>query len=757
MVAKEIQLDDEAKQLYQSLEGIEARELSGLVPLDANRLAQSLQEEEKQYDAWRLLLGEMINTLSSYFLSVNLSNQADKENAIINQLEKIFHKFSQRPGQVNPILIRYRGSTPSSNISQQFDYELICGHVVLDLDVVSHMIKRIGFADPSFPDKLLKSFEILSNQGINNLFLKIPKNKTELKRMRMAVRIVARYDKASKTNSPIVFTVNGKQVSVGLVYNERDLPDLNLTLLASLNGLKPQTMTQLAKKVDNWMRHPDAKISVSLHPSVYSAIFSIKKFREKLIASPIEINNVKWMMVESDREVVSEEMAQVARVVMDSSRGSQTDTARVLKSVYGNDYQRINSHQVVERLQLTTGLLTSIEKKPEDHHIEGEVLDNVEKRLDRVNDEVYDDLNVENKIVTAKSADQKRIIGKVHNKLVNLVSFYKTRSVTKKKMKDIVHRVVDFDDQDYETLAKDFDVSVKEAEELIELLKSCFDGRGNFRKGTFGRIIPEFARYERRIFEFLWHYLKETLHQRDRTAFLNSLQLLVGRLKQPKKSISVLLADLCENPAVVKFADRKAFMLANRLVRKYNRELISYQITPEDVLLVEEGLDKDVAEYAAWKIDRDREKFFEKIKTMHSRLTQALNSDEEEAKPMDAQYLLAQEREAYIFLSLVGGETARSVIVSAVKEFGDPESETYHLKKSQLHMADLLQLLKVAVRGLGRIGEAENIYLLEYVKNTADELIRLGKSVYHEDLIHQILEWIEISKQNITKRAESLS
>jgi len=757
MEDKKIQLDDDARQLYQSFDGIETRELSGLEPLDANRLAQSLLEEEKQYDAWRLLLGKMVNTLSTYFFSVNLSNQADKEKAIFNQLEKIFHKFSQRSGQVNPILIRYRGSATNPNVSPKFDYEVIFGHVVLDIDLVSHMMKRIGFTDSSLPDKILKSFEILSSQGISNLFLKIPKNKTGFKRMRMALRIVARYDKASKTNSPIVFTVNGKQVSVGLVSNERNLLDPNLTLLAGLNGLKPQTITQLAKKVDNWMRHPDAKISISLHPSVYSAIFSIKKFREKLIASPIEINNLKWMMVESDREVVSEEMAQVARVVMETSGGSQTDTARVLKSVYGNDYQRINSHQVVERLHLTSGLLTSIEKKPEDKNIEGEVLDNVEKRLDRVHDEVYEDLDVEDKDVTAKSADQETLIGKVHTKLVNLVSFQKRRSVAKKKMKEIVHRVVDFDDQDYETLAKDFDVSVKEAEELIELLKSCFDGRGNFRKGTFGTIMPEFARYERRIFEFLWHYLKETLHQGDRSAFLNSLQLLVDRLKQPKRSIAVLLADLCENPAVVKFADRKAFMLANRLVRKYNRELISYQITPEDVLLVEEGLDKDVAEYAAWKIDRDREKFFEKIKTMHGRLTRALNSDEEEVKPMDAQYLLAQEREAYIFLSLVGGETARSVIVSAVKEFGDPESEIYHLKKSQLHMSDLLQLLKVAVRGLGRIGEPKNVYLLESVNSMADELIQLGKSVYHEDLIHQILEWIETSKQNITNRAERLS
>ena len=278
MDAKEIKLDDDAKQLYQSFAGIETRELSGLEPLDANRLAQSLLEEEKQYDAWRLLLGKMVNTLSAYFLSVNLSNPADKEKAAFNQLEKIFHKFSQRPGQVNPILIRYRGFETNPDISPKFDYEVIFGHVVLDLDIVSHMVKRIGFTDSSLPDKTLKSFEILSAQGINNLFLKIPKNKIEIKRMRLALRIISRYNKASKTNSPIVFTVKGKQVSIGLVHNEKEMPDPNLTLLAGLNRLKPQTITQLAKKVDKWMRHPDANISISLHPSVYSAIFSIKKF-----------------------------------------------------------------------------------------------------------------------------------------------------------------------------------------------------------------------------------------------------------------------------------------------------------------------------------------------------------------------------------------------------------------------------------------------------------------------------------------------
>jgi len=76
--------------------------------------------------------------------------------------------------------------------------------------------------------------------------------------------------------------------------------------------------------------------------------------------------------------------------------------------------------------------------------------------------------------------------------------------------------------------------------------------------------------------------------------------------------------------------------------------------------------------------------------------------------------------------------------LSAVKEFGNMESEIYKLRKSQAHLADLLQLLKVAVRGLGRIGKSEDIYLLDHLKNKAPELIGLGKAVYHEELIHQI-------------------
>jgi hypothetical protein len=424
-----------------------------------------------------------------------------------------------------------------------------------------------------------------------------------------------------------------------------------------------------------------------------------------------------------------------------------------LRSVYGEDYKRIDSQKVVERLQATSGLLDTIEEKSAGKEIEGEVLDNVEKRLDQVSDEVYDNLFVEGNKVEASSADKETFIGKVHTKLVNFVSFYKKRSATKKKMKDMVHHVIDFDDQDYETLAKDFKVTVNESEKLIRMLKSCFDSQGNFRKGIFSNIIPDLVRYERRIFDFLWHHLKESLHQKDRAAFLDSLQLLVDRLKQPKKSIAVLLEDLIHNPSIVRFADRKAFMLGSRLVRKYSQELVSYQITPEDVLLVDEGLDKNVANYTAWKIDKEQERFFEKIKTVHMRVAEALDSDDDDAQLMSSQDLLALEREAYLFLSLVGGNTARSVILSALKEYGYPESEIYQLKKSPSLMSDLLQLLKVAIRGWGRLGKSNESSSLDDIKGRLEVFVELTNSMHQEDLINQIREWIDASKDKIAQKA----
>jgi hypothetical protein len=320
-------------------------------------------------------------------------------------------------------------------------------------------------------------------------------------------------------------------------------------------------------------------------------------------------------------------------------------------------------------------------------------------------------------------------------------------------MTQMVHRVIDFDNQDYETLAEDFKVTLDEAKTLVKMLKSCFDRRGNFSKSTFGRIMPDLERYESRIFDFLWHNLKESLHHNDRAAFLDSLQLLVDRLKQPQNSLSVLLEDLYQNPSVIRFADRKAFMLGNRLVRSYSQEIVSYQITPEDSLLEKEGVDHKIASYAAWKIDKNQDKLFEKIRTVHRRLLEILDSDKEDNRLLSIQDLLTLEREIYIFLALVGGNTGRSVLLSALKEYGHPESDLYQLTNSQRHMADLLQLLKIVIRGISRVGDGNEVTFIEDIIGRLEVFSQLTNNLHEKDLINQIKECAVSAKQELLAKA----
>lgn len=124
----------------------------------------------------------------------------------------------------------------------------------------------------------------------------------------------------------------------------------------------------------------------------------------------------------------------------------------------------------------------------------------MEERLGRVEESVYDNIRIEGNPIKAYTPGRGTVTEKVHTKIGKIVTFQKNRSETKKKMTQMVHRVIEFDVRDYETLAEDFKVSVDQAKTLVKTIKSCFDSQGNFSKSTFARIIPELERYERRIF-----------------------------------------------------------------------------------------------------------------------------------------------------------------------------------------------------------------------------------------------------------------
>ncbi len=735
-------LDEEAAQLFEKLRGID----SGY---GKDRLSESLEEEKKREDEKRTLLVELVHLLSAYLLDVNLSRESKIENETLNHFSETLDQLIKISPKKRTILIRYRGFPNDPNVAEKDDYEVIYGNTIIDSAIVSEMIKRLGHRMSHLDNQLNRAFKVFSTHNIYTFYMKIPGVSVKQKdRLYDVLRAQSRYKTAVETNSPIVFfKEEGKKMSFPLVLNESGLPDENLTLLAVANNLKPELVKILVDKI--------GKSSLKdRYMSIYNAILSVKKLKGKLVKPPIEVNNVIWLMADQEKEIVSQEKTEVAQFAIKSAGGSPQKAAKVLKSVYGNDYDKIDSKNLDERLRLSSNLLNSVEKTTESHRMRKEILGNIDTRLEQVHEQVFDDLFTQKETDASASGKKLGVLGTLHEKLLNTVMFYKRRIDTKKKMREIVHRSIDFSLQDFETLAKDFDISIEEAKELTEMLKECFDKHGRFIRGAFKKIMPEFSRYERKIFEFLWHYLRESIHQKDRTVYLNSLQLLIAKMQRPKKAMGILLSDFCQDAKTINYSDSKALMLCSLLVRKYSKGLIDLEITPEDVLQVIEGLDKGVVNYTAWKIGKDQNSFFEKIRTIHQNLIKALDIGRKEAPSMSLPFLISLEREAYIFFSLAGGTSAHSIVLSAVKEYGDPDSMIYHGKKSQENLGALLKNLRIAIRGLGRVGGSGDLSALDEVKGNENRLAALEKSNRNKMRVKQIMDWIEESKQQIIQRDE---
>ena len=146
----------------------------------------------------------------------------------------------------------------------------------------------------------------------------------------------------------------------------------------------------------------------------------------------------------------------------------------------------------------------------------------------------------------------------------------------------------------------------------------------------------------------------------DRLPFLNSLQTLIKEMNNPIQAIKVLLTDFVLDPAGVKYPDRNAIMLVNQFLRTYNKEIsMDIEITPEEVLLVNEGLNTNAVNYARCKVDGDQKAFDKKFKTIRKSLLESLNTNSSDSNPLPIRFLLALEREIHIFLSLVGGSLLR--------------------------------------------------------------------------------------------------
>lgn len=192
---------------------------------------------------------------------------------------------------------------------------------------------------------------------------------------------------------------------------------------------------------------------------------------------------------------------------------------------------------------------------------------------------------------------------------------------------------------------------------------------------------------------------------------MNSLQALISKMEQTPAALTLLLEDFCRTPYEVLFSDRNSLILANVLLRKYNKEIHNdIEITPEEVLLVRDGLSPEAVKAAGDVIDNLTDAFFQKIRTLHGKLLKGFQKGEEDAA-MPLRFLLSLERECYIFLALIGRPPGHTVIKSAVKTYGNPGSEIYRKKRGKGFEEACLKHLRVAVRGLSRYEDKNDLPL----------------------------------------------
>ena len=769
-------MDDINEKLFAQLggSGASAAQVPADQPVAEPTAGTSSQDES--LDRWRILMVELAYLLNASFQDAHYWEGVKAEKDTFRQFVRIIRELNQMPGHTNEIRIQFRGAQ-KAKFSDKIDYVMSFAEITVDLPVIAALTRRMGLRVKHLEGRLQKSFEAFAAQAIKSLRIKIPENPdNSMESMRVSLRVISCFHQAVENNVPIGFDKDGEKFSIDPVTDDMGQPDPNLTTVAALNGISSASMHDLMAKVKKAVQPRGSSSTGETPVNIFQAMFSIKSLQQKLLKPPIEINSdgssaaqansaagfgdASGVAGGSGGQAMGSGMnpgvvkARVAQFVKQAFGDKPENAKKVMRSMYGKDFQTISQEDLGERMTLVTDMLRTLEQNPKGQHLMQDVLHRIQDGLDQVPQGLLDDVVVDDKGIRYWSDQGEQSVENVDERLLNVVGHAKQKSAIQKKQRTVLSASADFSLQDYSKIAADFGINDQDVEDIITLFKSCFDAQGNFLRASFEKKVPDFAGCKKKVFDILWEFLKETPRRNDRLPFLNSLQLLVKETKNPIQALKVLLSDFAMDPAGVEYFDRNAIMLANQFLRTYNKEInMDIEITPEEVLLVIEGLDPSVLNYASWKLDGEQKSFFEKFITIRKRLIDSLDVDSPDAHYLPIRFLLALEREIHIFLSLVGGSSAYTVVRGALNVYGDPASQVYLLKESRDHMTALLQHLAVLIRGFGRLGTQKDLELLNEVKNNEDGFYALGNDARHEALVRRILGWIETSKNNITTRS----
>jgi hypothetical protein len=730
---EQFELDQSAAQLYRQFAGIDDQDrVLEQVP---SALVELLNQKEKFLDQYRLLLAEattlFVGILANSRFAVLAKENEQKIKVLIGTLREIA-KFPKFDGKIHG---RLRGQQcPDGKIgSDLYDYELSFGNFLLDFQVAQIVAEREKNQGTAIYGKLMEAFRALSAMEIFNFTIDLGGGSdADYHRLGATIQHLSRF-----------YAGNGAAHGF-LVNDEYGRPHINLTLLAATNKVKPVALQNLVEKLKPRLLGEPPDPQFGRFTTVYEAVFASARNRELLKKMPIEVNNAQWLtrglQATPEKRI---EAIQVSRFVLAKYGSNPRMAAEVLASINREGYTDIRTEVMNKRLTTASDFLNLSEKTVGKESLQNEALQNIEEGMEQVADSVYDGINIQDGKVSTVNEQGQKTSWFMHEKILGLLSFFKQRSTTKKKVREIANRKVMFDAEDYAVIARNFKISELSAAQLLGLLKSCFDDLGHFRRAFFEKNIPHFAPYGSTVFEFLWHYLKELPSRNDRVAFLNALQLLVAELGHPQAALKILLADVFNRSAVVKFSDRNGLILATMLLRRKNRQDRSQiELTPEEILSVRQELDPTMLKEVLAFLEQNQEYVIQKFRTTTEDLLKLSAQERLPQGAMPVRFLLYLQREMVIFLAMVGGESAYAIIRGVVQEFGNPNSSYYQTMGKKENLRQSLQLLQVAVRCLRRFDDPQTSALIDVIVSRAGDFVFLCEDPAHHAYVKSVIERI---------------
>jgi hypothetical protein len=737
-------------------------------------------------DPWRILLIELVHLLSLFLTHARHAKGSHATVVLFDQIVRRLSFLEKMPGHDGGMIIRRIGNA-SKTIAEKPDYFFLFGNQAFRGSDAFLREGKLPRNNSHFSNALDQAFGCLYENGIFALYLELPGQSIErIDHLRLTLNILARFRSAVENNASITFRYFGRAMTVPLIHDFDGRPDPNLTVVAGLNGLSSINMRKLIKQAMDFFKLAHAEDPAAEPPNnTYNQIFSVRSLRSQLIQPPAEINNLPWMqddtpalqapdMPEGQQEAWESQSTNqrsiTASTVLEHSSAFDLSPAylRIYLSAgeenlhepidrfFAYDYNGMDPHALASHISLTNFILFALEKGASDPAPMERFLSFLHERLTTISDSLTTCLSVQRRAIKITIEGRTTLVGMVHPRLLDLVALVKERMTTKHKIAAARNLAFASSKDELMNVADAFALNDAGSSSVLSALKSCFDDSFNFDRNRFEKHLDAFAHHADSLFEMLWCILRYVPLAQDRFAILDVLPLLVDRLKDRKATLSFLLSDLSQAALQVEVSDRNAFCMSTQMLRtQYKERNKNIRKTPEDVLSERKNLNQEIVEYAAWRMDMDVDSIpakFEAIRNALHRCGQANGPTSAVDGNPGFHFLLTLEREGLIFVSLAGGKTAQMVLRRAFDYYTDLKSEMYQNTFYSPFLFDIMSQLRIVLRGMVRLGEAQDLDKLKALEQSSAQLLALDADPTFVRRVKQTLQWVATAIRSIQAR-----